>query len=31
MFASEAKNEDGSSRSSQFNPALYFAAGVTIK
>jgi len=31
MFASEAKNEDGTSRSSQFNPALYFAAGVTIK
>lgn len=31
MFASEVKNEDGSSRSSQFNPALYFAAGVTIK
>ena len=31
IFASEAKNEDGSSRSSQFNPALYFAAGVTIK
>ncbi|WP_315499630.1 DUF6268 family outer membrane beta-barrel protein [Capnocytophaga gingivalis] len=31
MFASEAKNEDGSSRSSQFNPALYFATGVTIK
>ena len=31
MFASEAKNEDGSSRSSQFNPALYFAVGITIK
>ena len=31
MFASEAKNEDGTSRSSQFNPALYFAAGITIK
>ena len=31
MFASEAKNEDGTYRSSQFNPALYFAAGVTIK
>ena len=31
MFASEAKNEDGTSRSSHFNPALYFAAGVTIK
>ena len=31
MFASEAKNEDGTSRSSQFNPALYFATGVTIK
>ena len=31
MFASEAKNEDGTSHSSQFNPALYFAAGVTIK
>ena len=31
MFASEAKNEDGTYRSSQFNPALYFAAGVMIK
>ena len=31
MFASEAKNEDGSARSSVFLPALYFAAGVTIK
>ena len=31
MFASEAKNEDGSTRSSVFLPALYFAAGITIK
>ena len=31
MFASEAKNEDGSARSSVFLPALYFAAGITIK
>lgn len=31
MFASEAKNEDGTPRSSQFNPALYFAVGITIK
>ena len=31
MFASEAKNEDGSARSSMFLPALYFAAGITIK
>ena len=31
MFASEAKNEDGTARSSVFLPALYFAAGVTIK
>ena len=31
MFASEAKNEDGSVRSSVFLPALYFAAGITIK
>ena len=31
MFASEAKNEDGSARSSVFVPALYFAAGITIK
>ena len=31
MFASEAKNEDGSARSSVFVPALYFAAGITSK
>ena len=31
MFATEAKNEDGSARSSMFLPALYFAAGITIK
>ena len=31
MFASEAKNEDGSARSSVFLPALYFAVGITIK
>jgi len=31
IFASEAKNEDGSARSSVFLPALYFAAGITIK
>ena len=31
MFASEAKNEDGSARSSVFLPALYFAAGITFK
>ena len=31
MFASEAKNEDGSARSSVFLPALYYAAGITIK
>ena len=31
MFASEAKNEDGTARSSVFLPALYFAAGITIK
>ena len=31
MFASVAKNEDGSARSSVFLPALYFAAGITIK
>ena len=31
MFTSEAKNEDGSARSSVFLPALYFAAGITIK
>ena len=31
MFASEAKDEDGTPRSSQFNPALYFAVGITIK
>ena len=31
MFASEAKNKDGSARSSVFLPAVYFAAGITIK
>ena len=31
MFQSEAKNEDGTARSSVFLPALYFAAGITIK
>lgn len=31
MFASEAKNEDGSACSSMFLPALYFAAEITIK
>jgi len=31
MFEPEAKNEDGSARSSVFLPALYFAAGITIK
>ena len=31
MFATEAKNEDGTARSSVFLPALYFAAGITIK
>ena len=31
MFASEAKNEDGTVRSSQFNPAFYFSVGITIK
>ena len=31
MFASEAKNEDGTIRSSQFNPAFYFSVGITIK
>jgi len=31
MFATEAKNEDGIARSSVFLPALYFAAGITIK
>ncbi len=31
MFATEAKNEYGSARSSVFLPALYFAAGITIK
>ena len=31
MFATEAKNEDGSARSSVFLPALYFEAGITIK
>lgn len=30
MFATEAKNEDGSARSSQFNPAFYFSAGINI-
>lgn len=30
MFKSEAKNEDGTSRSSQFNPAFYLSAGITI-
>ena len=27
----EAKNEDGTPRSSQFNPAFYLSAGITIK
>jgi len=31
MFQSEAKNEDGTARSSVFFPALYFATGITIK
>ena len=31
MFQSEAKNEDGTARSSVFLPALYFATGITIK
>ena len=31
MFEPEAKNEDGTVRSSQFNPAFYFSAGTTIK
>ena len=31
MFKSEAKNEDGTPRSSQFNPAFYLSAGITIK
>ena len=31
MFQSEAKREDGSTRSSVFLPALYFATGITIK
>ena len=31
MFEPEAKNEDGTVRSSQFNPAFYFSAGITIK
>ena len=31
MFQSEAKNEDGTTRSSVFLPALYFATGITIK
>ena len=31
MFESEAKREDGSTRSSVFLPTLYFAAGITIK
>lgn len=30
MFESEAKNEDGTARSSQFNPAFSFSAGITI-
>ncbi|MGK7648610.1 DUF6268 family outer membrane beta-barrel protein [Capnocytophaga sp. G1920] len=30
MFKSEAKNEDGTPRSSQFNPAFYLSAGITI-
>ncbi len=30
MFESEAKNEDGTARSSQFNPAFYFSAGINI-
>lgn len=31
MFQSEAKNEDGTARSSVFLPALYFATGIMIK
>ena len=31
MFQSEAKNEDGTARSSVFLPALYLATGITIK
>ena len=31
MFQSEAEREDGSTRSSVFLPALYFATGITIK
>ena len=31
MFEPEAKNEDGTVRSSQFNPAFYFSVGITIK
>ena len=30
IFESEAKNEDGTARSSQFNPAFYFSAGINI-
>ena len=30
IFKSEAKNEDGTPRSSQFNPAFYLSAGITI-
>jgi hypothetical protein len=30
MFESEAKNEDGTARSSQFNPAFYFSVGINI-
>lgn len=30
MFEPEAKNEDGTARSSQFNPAFYFSAGINI-
>ena len=31
IFQSEAKNEDGTARSSVFLPALYFATGIMIK
>ena len=30
MFEPEAKNEDGTARSSQFNPAFYFSVGINI-
>ena len=30
MFEPEAKNEDGTARSSQFNPAFYFSIGINI-